>query len=270
MKFFIRELFPHLKLKDPDLSLRKKITVYLSIVMQLYVVAWICLYFLLPHVAKEAYVKENTTIYLHTSYNNDLSRLDGFYAKLSQNRLFDTHAKITIHLLNNSYIYNLINPIEWLPWRQTFGITYGHTVFVDRFDLVQNKIVASSGAVEHLDAILLHESVHVLQNNRYGWLYAAFRMPYWVKEGYAIYSAQTLSLYHEEKTIIDYIKKSHDIDAKRWSPFARDQFYALMVKHAIEKMHKSVDELHEGKVSYDEVLGSLLEAYGVAKKVTTR
>ena len=30
-------------------------------------------------------------------------------------------------------------------------------------------------------------------------------------------------------------------------------------------MHKSVDELHEGKVSYDEVLGSLLEAYGIVK-----
>ncbi len=30
-------------------------------------------------------------------------------------------------------------------------------------------------------------------------------------------------------------------------------------------MHKSVDDLHLGKVDYDEVLDSLLREYGVAK-----
>ena len=42
--------------------------------------------------------------------------------------------------------------------------------------------------------------------------------------------------------------------------------WALMIKHAIEKMHKSVDDLHLDKVSYDEVLDSLLKEYNSSNK----
>jgi len=124
------------------------------------------------------------------------------------------------------------------------------------------KIIAPFDGV--VDAILMHESVHVMQNSRYGWLYTTFRMPYWVKEGYPIYSARILSQYKEQK-IIDYLIKTRDIYINEWDTFSQDQFYGLMVKHAIEKMHIDVDDLHLGKVDYEEVFDSLLQEYNITK-----
>ncbi len=102
-----------------------------------------------------------------------------------------------------------------------------------------------------------------MQNTNYGWFYSAFRMPYWVKEGYAIYSAWKLSRYNESK-IIEYLK-TQKTGTNRWSIFLKDQLYGLMVKHAIEQMHYSVDDLHRGKVDYDTVYRDMMKYYTIKK-----
>ena len=167
--------------------------------------------------------------------------------------------------MNNALIYTVLNPIEWLPHRQTFAVTIYKKVFVRAGDVPANKVYASNGADENLDAVLVHESVHAMQNSTYGFFHSLFKTPYWVKEGYPIYSARALSKYKEEP-IIEYMTKTKDIKVKQWDSFSQDQFYGLMVKHAIEDMHISVDDLHHGKVSYDEVYRSLLAKYRLSNK----
>lgn len=263
----IKELFPHLKLKDPNISLGKKIYVYLSILAQLWVIATLLLYFTLPYLAKNRYTNHHLTFYTFSDANSTQAKLyfDRVSTLISKHPLYAKQEKISIYLLNNHSIYMLLNPIELLPNRQTFAFTLKNNIYINNGDTTTNKAFASSGAKENLDAIILHESVHAMQNSRYGWFYTSFKMPYWVKEGYAIYSAWNLSRYNEEKLIKD-LNKTKDADITHWSIFAKDQFYALMVKQAITKMDKSVDDLHLGKVNYSEVLNSLLVEYNITQK----
>ena len=67
--------------------------------------------------------------------------------------------------------------------------------------------------------------------------------------------------------MIDYIFETKDINVQQWDIFSQDQFYGMMVRYAIEKMHKSVDDLHLGKVKYDEVFNSFLREYHITKSV---
>ena len=267
IKLVSRELFPHLKLKDPNLSLGKKIYIYLSILAQIWAILWLLVYFALPLLAKNNYSNQNITFYtyMHTSDGKQKEYFDRVASLITKHPLHTTDDKLEFYLLNNHAVYMLLNPIELLPNRQTFAFTLKKSIFVNHGDIATNEAYAYSGAKENLDAILLHESVHAMQNIRYGWFYASYKIPYWIKEGYAIYSAWKLSRY-KEQDLIDYLTKTKDADIDRWSIFAKDQFYGLMVKHAIEKMHKSVDDLHLGKVDYEEVLDSLLREYNITKR----
>jgi len=266
-KIFKRELFPYLKLKDKNLSTGKKLYIYSNIVAQIFVIVWVCLYLILPYVANQKYNYQGVTFYLHDSSaepQKAQSYFDNVHVFMKKNSIYENKEEIEIHLLNDKLIYALLNPIEWLPGRQTFGITLGSKVFVRDADIAQNKSYASNDTAENLDAILVHEATHAMQHEKYGLFYTALKTPYWVREGYPIYSARALSKY-KEKPIIEYMIKTKDVNIKAWNVFVQDQFYGLMVKHAIEKMHKSVDALHLGEVNYDEVLDSLLREYNITK-----
>jgi len=266
-KLFIRELFPHLKLKDKNVSLTKKIYVYVNIFFELWIIIYLCLYFLLPYVAQNKYRYKNVTFYTYNNVHdvNASNYFKNIKNTIAANKLYDKNTSIDMYLLNNASIYYILNPIEWLPHRQTFGVTYNKKVFIKDADIKRNKAYASNDAEENLDAIMVHEAVHVMQNSKYGFFYVVFKMPYWVKEGYPIYSARALSKYKEEP-IIEYMIKTKDVNIKAWNVFSQDQFYGLMLKHAIEHIHKSVDDLHLGKVRYDEVMESLLNEYNISKK----
>ena len=261
-----KELFPYLKLKDKNLTLSKKVYVYINIILQVWVFFIIGLYILLPHISNGKYVYSNTTFYTVDLKSNEQTReyLKSIQSNIRNNLLYSPKLNIDIYLLDHTFMYILLNPVELLPHRQTFAITHYKSIFVNHADLEKNIVYASNGASENLDAILVHESVHVMQNSRYGWLYSSFKMPYWVKEGYAVYSAWALSRYKKQE-LVSYLLKVKNIQFEHWDAFTKDQFYALMVEHAIEKMHKSVDDLHLGKVDYQEVLSSLLQEYNITK-----
>ena len=261
-----KEFFPHLKLKDKNLSLSKKIYIYISIVAQIWVILAIGFYILVPHLAKNKYLYDNITFYTYHKVNdsNVSDYFDKVQSMIINNPLYSQKMNIDIYLLNNSLIYTLLNPIELLPRRQTFAMTYQESIFINHANIRNNKAYASNKVSEHLDAILLHESVHVMQNSKYGWLYTSFKMPYWVKEGYPIYKSDEYSTYPMKK-VLEFIKKDVN-QIKNLTIFEKDKLYALMVQHAIEKMHKSVDNLHLGKVDYDEVLDSLLHEYNIIKE----
>ncbi len=179
--------------------------------------------------------------------------------------------KFNIILVNSDLLYALINPLQAVRKNGSeFASTYGEwAVFLKHADTGANKCIADGKhIVENLDAALAHEMVHVFQYHKYGILEMIFRAPYWVKEGYPTYVTYNMYLgkVDEKKLLRSIILRSYRELPEQTHISYSYLIYALMVKHAIEKMHKSIDELHEGKVSYDEVLGSLLEAYGVAMK----
>ena len=264
MNFFLRELFPHLKLKDPNLGWGKRLYIYTNIAAQLYVISWLLLYLLLPFISKQVYQIDKTAFYVDRQspqLNNTQSYFNHVAKTIQRSVLYDPDTKANFYLVDRA-IYRYMNPIEWLPHRKTFGMTLKNFVLIGDADIVNNKVYADVNISENLDAILVHEAMHILQSNKYGWFYMMYRTPYWVKEGYPIYKARPLSR-HKEQELVEYLQKTQDIDIKAWDIFSQDQFYGLMIKHAIEKMHKSVDDLHLGKVSYNEVFVSLLDEYNI-------
>jgi len=232
---------------------------------QLWIISIISLHFLLPYIAKDTYIYQNVNFYTYDKVDD--ANFSNYFTEVNEhivkNRLYEENVSVDIYILNDRNIYGILNPLELLPNRQTFAVAQGSKVFVREANIDTNKAYSANNADENLDAILVHEAVHIMQNNKYGWFYTSFKMPYWVKEGYPIYSARALSIY-TEKWLIDYLVNK-DADIENWPIFSQDQFYGLLVNHAIEKMNKSVDDLHLGRVAYDEVFYSLLDEYNIGK-----
>ena len=115
----------------------------------------------------------------------------------------------------------------------------------DNFSLVFSEIV--------------HEVIHSLQAERYGgWIRSIIIIPYWVKEGYAVYRSRSLKF---DRETIKFLNEIQDMYLDAMSENEKYIVYALMVKHAIEQMHYSVDDLHRGKVDYDTVYKDMMRHY---------
>ena len=95
--------------------------------------------------------------------------------------------------------------------------------------------------------------IHVCQYKTFG----DSNTPEWVEEGYATYFAARLSAIK----LSDILEKSYlnIISQRHISPYYL--LWGLMVKHAIEQMHYSVDDLHRGKVDYDTVYKDMMKYY---------
>ena len=100
-KFILKELFPHLKLKDKNLSTRKRLYIYLNIVAQIFVLLWLCLYLILPYTANHKFAYQGITFYLHNNAVNSKeaqSYFDHVYAIVSKNSIYESKDKVEIHL----------------------------------------------------------------------------------------------------------------------------------------------------------------------------
>jgi len=262
---FLRELFPYLKLKDNNLNIFQKIGIYINIVIQVFLIIWVCIYFFSHLLYDIQYNNDNVTIFSNDKYY-DKAGYDAILETITQhiNNTYKKDTNIEIYIVNNEFLYTLHNPLEFLPNSTTYAVTQGSKIFVKNANIDKNLIYGYKNDTrpENLDAVLVHEIVHILQSNKYGWFASIIKTPYWVKEGYPIYSASALSVYFKED-FMQYAKKQN---FREFSVFEQDLFYGFMVKHAIEKLHKSVDDLHLGKVNYDEVLQSFLQEYNITKE----
>jgi hypothetical protein len=134
--------------------------------------------------------------------------------------------------------------------------------FADRIHLMY----ASKKDHEAIVDSIAHELVHVWQNRRYTpWWYMHFKIPEWVAEGYAVYASGEDRLADKKMDEKAFLQRYSGEVNRYYRDTNAYTLWGLMVKHAIEKMHKSVDDLHLGKVSYDEVFASLMDEYNVAK-----
>ena len=183
---------------------------------------------------------------------------------LIKNPLYTDNKTIDIFLLNNSILYAIMNPLNVIHGFHSYAATLGAKVTMKKVDLKNNKCSSYDGT-ENFDAVLAHELIHTYQNNKYGF-FVKYKSS-WIIEGYATYASKDLYIEKPKEILESYIKyypEYENIPSKHLSK--KYQVWGLMIQHAIEHMHKSVDDLHLGKVSYDEVMESLLNEYNISKK----
>jgi len=179
--------------------------------------------------------------------------------KLLQHKIDIKKFQSDIFIIENPVLYYgaMFPPGIQIIAGKSSGITYGEDIFIK----------SSAQKLKDIrDAIIAHELVHVWQNKNYTpSLYMHFIIPVWVTEGYAVYASGENRL-KEEINKKDFLDEYYHSVNKHWRNDNSYTLWGFMVKHAIEKMHKSVDDLHLGKVEYDEVLDSLLHEYNIAKE----
>jgi len=266
----IKSFFPFLKLKEKNLSWYKRLYIYFETFISIMMISWtICCVFGYKYFFINPYTYHHLDIYMQKKLiSND--RLDNLVykvdSKLNKYAIDFKKLHANVYFVDSDFLYyfGLIPGAYFIMSKISYtfnGSTYFHyanieknIAFEDQFDKVS------------LDTVLAHELVHTWQNNKYTF-YDSFMIPIWIREGYAVYVSE--EKYKNIKTNNDkniFLKKVYQSKINHKKSKYPYILWGFMVKHAIEKMHKSVDDLHLGKVEYDEVLDSLLNEYHITKE----
>ena len=240
-------LFPPIKLKrlnDPSVRLFSKIGYIVDSIIWFFVVTFL-LFWGYMQLFYDSVNSKYIQIYTPNKqnieeFNGTLTIVDNAYNYLETSVAVcrnNTPPKHKVYLVNSDLLYKLISPINII--NKTYALNILGSSFYGKVDLKRNIAYETKKKHERFDLILLHEMVHSCQYNRYGLISSLISyFPHkWVYEGYPTY---IMSKYLH--TDIENLKVSDD--------YIR---FAKAVKHAIEKMHYSVDKLHKGEVDYDTV-----------------
>ena len=252
---FKYKLFPFLELKDKNISRKKKARIWIDTIVNFFLYIYIFLYFF--SYLFYAYKIENKHMNIYSNNNISIDKkfkntIVNSMKRLSKLDIFFQNYQVKIYLIDNQFLYHV----------QTF---FQNKIAGNLFDtiFIDNQYLASEDYYESLYTEIVHEIIHTFQAHKYGgWIKTKLVIPYWVSEGYAVYMSRKDLAKNDKKFIASCSKKN-------FKNLTISNIYilnGLMVKHAIEKMHKSVDDLHLGKVEYDEVLDSLLREYNITKE----
>jgi len=257
-------IFPYRKFREKNLTLIQKLSIYFEILFNIAFVLFVASYLLLPHLSKTVIYNN---IHLHMIGDTNKTFVKDYMVKadtyLHSNPLYTNEENIDIFILNNSILYAIMAPMEIFNLYASYATTWGQNIVFKYVDLKKNKSYYGEKK-ENFDAVLAHELIHTYQNSKYGF-FVRYKSS-WIIEGYATYASKGLYIKKPKEILENYIKhypEYENMPSKHLSK--KYQVWMLMVKHAIEKMHKSVDDLHLGKVEYDEVLDSLLKEYNITK-----
>lgn len=154
----------------------------------------------------------------------------------------------TIYLHNNDILFSLSTFLFTSNSVASHGVSA-----IKRIHVRLNAEHMYTGGIlnkEWLSVLITHEAVHNLMYERYGILTYMF-IPRWVNEGYARY--------------VSYDHAPPDTDYEDWLKMIKagekmNKYfeYEVLVRHAIEQMGYSVDELHKGEVDREAVEKSFL------------
>jgi hypothetical protein len=253
-----------MKFTQKNLSCRNKIISFFDTFVFIVVVLWVSTYFIFPFYTKSFHY-DNYKIYVNDE-SIKKTQIDIIFKRamftLKKNFLYHSKNSVNIYVVDNPIVYAILDPLEVVDWWNSYAVaTIGNLVVIKKGDFATNKVYDKTFS-ENFDAVLVHELTHTLQFDHYGYISTGYTTPKWVLEGYATYSEKELSINSIEQL---YKKSFLQLKGSKLHASLDYQFWALMVKHAIEKMHKSVDDLHLGKVDYDEVLDSMLQEYNISK-----
>ncbi len=264
--FILRTIFPVLKLKDKNLSWGKKLYIYSEIFVMIWFIIWYILFIFMPILYEYKTINNKLSIYANTDINQSkISKiLDQTNNILEKHHINQDMLDADIFLVNDDVFYY----IGMLPFMQYFiydtdAYTLINTVYFKQVNVNKNSVYANSNKAKPIPftIVLSHELTHVWQNDEYGFI-QNLMCEEWIKEGYAVYVSEELKALKGKKNFLLWIKVNNEEKITFHDKYI---LWGLMVKHAIEKMHKSVDDLHLGKVSYDEVYASLLKEYNITQ-----
>lgn len=258
----LRTIFPHLKLKDKNISWYKKIFVYLEIFIMVWVILWL-LFLMFYHVMfLHKYNHENLTFYTNKnlsnnkSFSNILERVD---RQLDKYNIKLKNLNADIYIVNNDLMYMVgMTPGMQIFLRYADAYTAFGSIYFKKVDIENNKSYSyeSKQYFAPFTLVLGHELVHIWQENYIGYI-KFILLPQWIKEGYAVYVTEEYKNIKSEKDFITWAKD----DLNNLPTGELYTLYGLMIKHSIEEMNKTIEDLHLGKVNYEEVLKSLLKKH---------
>ena len=265
----LKYIFPWIRLKTPNLKWYKKLNIYIESLLFITIIAWILwLNIGLKFVFSNEYSYNNIHFFMPNEFTkSEKEKLDEVIIFLKETL---SNANININSINANvfiekedlyYKLSLVPGMQFIP--SATAVTLGNYIFLPNANIIKQLLTSQKGHSNNLSLVLAHELIHVWQNNTYArWLNPSFLSRFiWYIEGYAVYLTDDPIMY--DQNVIETVFKN-PIKINRFQKGAY-ALWGLMVKHAIEKMHKSVDDLHLGKVDYDEVLDSLLREYNVTK-----
>jgi len=182
--------------------------------------------------------------------------------RLEEHQIFLKNLKLNMYIVNSDTLYYL----SMFPGTQlnsymmhSGAYTFNKSIYFRNSgnnSMNFNKIKERHS--KYFTGLLIHELVHIWQENKYySWISIATK-PRWIIEGYAVYVAESPQI-DSEKYFLQWVQEVHPNNLEGWEQYI---FYGLMVKHAIEEMNKSIDDLHNGNIEYKEVAQSLFLKYG--------
>jgi len=243
-------IFPFLEFKKKNLSFLKKVYISLNTLMMLTVISFISIYLFSSFFYSYRFKTKNITIYSNTNIADDekfIHTLKDAEKTLKNNTLYNKNYAVQIYLVDSNLLYNFMaTPFHM----DTIAIN-----ILDYISIRNKDIELSKNKYHALSKEIQHEVIHTLQAMKYGgWIQSKFTIPYWVSEGYAEYIEENKLVHHNPKEFLDTNK-----ERKNYT------LYALMVKHAIEDLNKSIDDLHLGKLNYNNLLSSIFKEYNITK-----
>lgn len=265
----LRQIFPPLKLKEKNHKWYNKLYIYSEILIMILLVSWVISKPFYHLAFTNKYVYSNITIYADKDFStqNVLNKTFNIVKEnLQKHQILFENLEVDMYIVNSDKLYYL----SMFPGTQlnsymmhSGAYTLNKSIYFRNNDsnnsMNFNKIKEEHS--KYFSALLIHELVHVWQEDKYySWISIATK-PRWVIEGYAVYVANSPKI-DSEKDFLQWVQEIHPNNLQGWDQYI---FYGLMIKHAIKEMNKSIDDLHYGDVAYEEVFKSLFLKYNLLK-----
>ncbi len=156
----------------------------------------------------------------------------------------------TIYLYNNDIFFHLSTLNFFSNATAVYGAVYKRIhVRLNAVNMYTDGIINRNW----LSLIITHEKIHSLQYERYGILAHSF-VSKWIGEGYAEYASGDAP---SDKGYEEWLRRVNAGES-----INKGFEYWILVRHAIDEMGYSIDELHNGEVDREVVKESLLNWLG--------
>lgn len=228
------------------IKLTKKLWLRLTAaVLGLFLLYWVLLCFPQPFF-RSSVSANNLALYSDQPFSPEEGKkvLETVEAKLAASPLYSAGQHHSVFICNSR-------------WRQRlfFNRNYGvggvnqypltSNVFLRDAAIEENRLIGPFGnqvpGDRTLDYFIAHEITHTLTVQAVGWL-DYYRLPEWVREGYADYVAKGDAFNYEEARRA-FLAEAPEMDRWKSGLYVR---YHLLVAHLLDKQHWSVQRLLEG------------------------
>ena len=187
----------------------------------------------------------NLTLYSDQSFPPEAGRrvLEAVEAKLAASPLYSAHDQHAAFVCNSRWRQRLFfNRNYGVGGLNQYPLTTN--VFLREAVIEDDRLISPSGnqvpGDRTLDYFIAHEITHTLTVRAIGWL-AYYRLPQWVREGYADYVGKGLPFDYEAARRA-FIAGAPEMDWQRSGLYVR---YHLLVAYLLDRQHVTVQQLLE-------------------------